>query len=195
VRFAHAAIALIAACFPSVVIAQDFNRQPAESAQQFAVRALQLPKDTSSPGVLETRWNGQKAIFVDYVSGNDLEYVALIEQPTGAYRKVAITTGEEEGGTAQIAAVGFANADRDAAQELVVILTWPVQHYDVEGTLYEVRIFDDVKPGDTQARFLKSVSDRFGANTCDCNRRDGKPERYQFKTIAKIKAELKRLGF
>ncbi|WP_420383301.1 hypothetical protein [Novosphingobium sp.] len=194
-KIAGAALALSMALFPSVVTAQVFDRQPSESAESFADRVLRLPKGRGDAHVLAAKWNGRDTIFVDYLNGDDRDVVALIRQDANAYRKIAVTTGEVEGGNADVVAIGFANADHDSAQELIVILSWPVQHYDINGTLYDVRIFDDVHPGQTRLTYLKAASARFGANSCDCEHRDGKPERYRFKTIADVKARLKHDGF
>jgi hypothetical protein len=59
--------------------------------------------------------------------------------------------GEEDGGIADIAAIGFANADKNPAKELIVILKWNQQHAFELGTAYEVRIFDDARPGQSRA--------------------------------------------
>ncbi len=139
---------------------------------------------------LNTRWNGQAVVFVDYPVGNDRVLKAFVPEGQG-YRTVDIDTFEEEGGTAEISAIAFANADQDAAQELIVLGAWPVQHYDVEGTLYEVRIFDDLT---ADAQPLATVSQHFGEG-CDCSRRDDKPETYRYKTMAAVRKELSRMGY
>jgi hypothetical protein len=180
------------------------QRAPGEGAQAFAQRVL---KGTLEPeDILETRWNGESVIFASRVvtqappenpklQEEDRILVALRAMPDGTTQKIDVTTGEEEGGTAQIKAIGFANADKDPAQELIVVLGWDVQHADVAGTLYEVRIFDDIQsPAQTRLTYLKTVSEHFNTDTCDCSRDDGKPEHFRFKTIAAIKAELKRMG-
>ena len=105
--------------------------------------------------VLDTSWNGRHTLFADYLvhvgQGSDahsaLEVVALEAQPGGAYRRIAVTTAEDEGGEAEIAAIGFANADHDPAKELIVILDWPQIHYDYGGSFFEVQILDTPQPG------------------------------------------------
>jgi hypothetical protein len=119
----------------------------------------------------------------------------LQETPGGAYRRMDVTTGEQEGGAPDVVSIGFANADRDPAKELVVILAWPVRHADVEGTLYAVRIFYDPQPGQTKLTELKAAERPFEAHNCDCDRGGGKSEHYRFKTMAAVKAELTRRGF
>lgn len=189
------AIALTVACAFNGAHAEDITRTAAETDLAFATRALRLSGD-SDLHVTAANWNGIPTLFVDYeTSGPDPErpLVALQRQSSGKYRAIQVTIGDQEGGVPDIAAIGFANADRDPAKELIVILSWPQQHYDFDGTLYEVRIFDDPKPGQEALSLLK-VSKTFGSE-CDCNWRDGASKRFRFKTIAAVKAELKRLGY
>ena len=77
-----------------------------------------------------------------------------------------------------------------------MLLSWNVQHADVNGTLYEVRIFDDIQsPSQTRLTYLKQVSAHFSARQLRL-----RPQRWQaagsfrFKTIAAIRAELKKMG-
>jgi len=177
--------------------AQDFARNLGESDKAFAARILHLPKG-KEPNVTAAAWNGAPTLFVDYETGREEDsperpLVALQRQPSGTYRLLRVTVGETEGGRPNIAAIGFANADRDPAKELIVILTWDTRHLDVEGTSYEVRIFDDPQGGQTSLKMLK-LSDHFGAD-CECSWSDGSSRRYRFKTIAAVKAELKKLGY
>jgi len=186
---------LVAACGPGAVSAQDFSRDTGETDLAFAKRVLHLTDD-SDPHVTSAVWNGVATLFVDYMTPGEYgerPLLALRENPAGQFGKIDITTGEQEGGVPNIAAIGFANADHDAAKELIVILAWAQQHYDSSGTLYEVRIFDDPQPGQTALTLLK-LSDKFGMG-CDCASRDGKSTDFRFKTVAAVKAELKRLGY
>jgi hypothetical protein len=199
------ALALLLPVCVRAADAPSFVPKSGESAQAFALRAAGAPAGDDTH-VTSATWNGQAFAFVDYmVTGpipgssdteQDRKIVALAKMPDGSYRRMDVTTGEEEGGPATVEAIGFANADRDPAQELVVLLSWPVQHADVDGTLYEVRIFDDVGAAPPpQLSYLKSVSEHFGKDSCDCDRGDGKPEHYRFRTMAAIKRELAKMKF
>lgn len=117
-----------------------------------------------------------------------------IETPRGP-RRIAITTGEQEGGEPTIAAIGFANADRDPARELIVILVWRQQHYDVNGMLYEVRVFDDWREGGNALRRLPKVERLFARHTCDCSWRDGRREHFRYATIDAIRRRLRAAGY
>ncbi len=189
------ALFLALACVFTAARAQDFTRAPNESDLSFATRVLRL-SDDADPHTTAATWNGRSTLFVDYQTSGDYPerpLVALQQQPTGGYREIQVTVGEQEGGTPDIAALGFANANHDPAKQLIVILAWPQLHADVGGTLYEVRIFDDPKPGQHALTLLK-VSQKFGSE-CDCRWSDGTSKHYRFKTIAAVKAELKRLGY
>jgi len=181
---------------PSGAWAQDLHRAAGESDVAFAARAFGLV-GRAEPQVTAAEWNGAPTLFVDWLDGEgdnaERRLAALQREASGAYRKLTVTVGESEGGPPEVAAVGFANADRDPAKELIVILAWPVRHYDVDGTFYGVRLFAAPQPGQESLSLLK-LSRHFGEG-CDCERRDGPPTRYQFKTIAAVKAELKRLGY
>lgn len=195
-----AALALAALCGPVRAQVPPFDRAPGETALAFAERALVLVGGDEETHVVEARWNGRPAVFADFTQrgadGDDERaLVALMRRPDGLYDRALVTIGEQEGGEPEVIAIGFANADRDSADELAVMLRWPVQHLDVSGSLYEVRIFDDLKPGQARPAFLKSVSDRFAAHACDCGWSDGRRETYGFKTMALVKRELKRLGY
>lgn len=172
-----------------------------EGARAFSLRILALPANADHVNVLETRWNGRTVVLADYSreradtpGETEREVVALWRTPTG-HEQVSVTTGDPEGGEPTVAAIGFANADRDPADEMIVILTYAIRHYDVSGTLYDIRILDDARPGQTRLTRLEAISPRFEMNTCDCERRDEPPERFAFKTIGAVKAELARLGF
>jgi hypothetical protein len=192
-RFTGLVAALASLC--AGAHAQTLDRAPGESDLAFAPRVLRLPTDADPHTTLAT-WNGVPTLFVDYTTAEaepERPLVALQRQAAGGYRAIDITVGEQEGGTPDVLAIGFANADRDADRELIVILAWSQVHYDFSGTLYEVRLFDAAKPGQAQLRLLP-VSGKFGAG-CECGRRDGPDEHYHFKTVAAVKTELKRLGY
>jgi hypothetical protein len=180
----------------------ELRPAPGESAGLFAARVL--GQNEPDFHVLDLSWNGRHTLFADYPvhigSGerahSGIALVALEEQAGGAYRRIAVTTAEEDGGDPEIAAIGFANADRDPAKELIVILAWPQIHYDYGGSFYEVQILDTPRRGAPRLARLDALSKHFG-DGCDCDFRDGhrKPEHYRYKTIAAVKAELHRLGY
>jgi hypothetical protein len=171
---------------------QNLSKLRGETDEAFAVRVLRL--GDSDAHLLATTWNGARMLFVDYVRGADTEaperpLVALEEAVPGTFRMLQVTVGETEGGEPDIAAIGFANADRDPAKELIVILAWRQYHATACGPIYEVRIFDD--PDDPARKSLRQlpISKHFGEGCAD------KPGRFRFTTIGVVKAELSRLGY
>jgi hypothetical protein len=181
------AAALIAAVSPPPA------RESPTSAD--AAKLLRLKGDEVQ--TTRTVWNGVPTVFVDYPMGpheRGERMLVAVQRTGGRLRTVEITVGEHEGGIPDVAAIGFANADHDARKELIVILRWPVVHYDVEGTLFEVRLFDDPKPGQRKPTALASLSRHFGMR-CECGWRDGRTEHFRFKTLAAVRRELSRLGF
>ena len=133
----------------------------------FAAPAQDADLDANTHRTTAT-WNGQVYDFVDEVSGADRIMFAL----KGGQR-IAITTIEEEGATGQLLAFSFANADKDSAQELIVLLKWPVRHAGVSGDLYEVRIFDDLKQGQTSLARWVDVDAHFNVDGCNCSGDEG----------------------
>ena len=129
-------------------------RRPGEADLAFAERILHVGED-DDPHVVSAPWNGVPTLFVDYTRLNGAEtnvpLVALMRQPDGRYRTVTVTEGEEEGGTANLGAIGFADADHCGQNALIAILTWKQFHKGtVEGTLYEVRLFAPPRPDQTR---------------------------------------------
>lgn len=169
------------------------------AAQVSPIEAAHLVAgDRTEVETLPTLWNRSPVVFVHYletVSGSAHRMLFVVHRGArGRLQQTRVTAIEEEGGPPEIAAIGFANADRDRALELVVIATWPQKHYDYEGSFYEVRLFDDLKPGQAELRPLNALTAHFGL-ACDCDWRDGTHKRYRFKTINAVKSELRRLGF
>jgi hypothetical protein len=145
--------------------------------------------------VTPAQWNSVPARFLDYLEGPEGEEERQVVAILPGDRRVAVTTGEQEGGAPSLAAIGFANADSDPTKELIVILRWDIRHYDVEGAMYDIRILDDPKPGATALAPVEKAQALFESYACDCNRRDEPPDRAKVKTIAAVKQVLKRAGY
>jgi hypothetical protein len=189
------ALVLAALCAPAS--AQSFQAKPGESPKAFEERAAGVPSD-DDVNILPAKWNSRSYLFVDFPVSrkdeDDRDLVALAQMPDGSLRRLFVTTGEEEGGQASIAAIGFGAPPGASSDDLIVLLSWPVQHADVDGTLYEVRLFAD--PGAaTPIRLtsLDALAKHFDHDNCDCDRGTGKAEHFPFKTMSAIKAELKKL--
>lgn len=183
--------ALVCAClafFAGIAAAQV---SPIEAAHLVA-------GDRSDVETLPAVWNRAPVVFVNYLEPRPEEMQRLLfvvhRDARGHLKQTRVMAIDEEGGLPEIAAIGFANADQDPARELIVIQTWPQQHYDYGGAFYEVRLFDDLKPGQLALIPLDRVSKHFRLG-CECIWRDGKVEHYRFRTISAVQRELRRMGF
>lgn len=184
--------------------AEEVRRLENETLENFAVRNGP-PQSGLAHAVVETEaWGHERTVIAFYdteFKNSDQTYrrvvgYVFLPQAPNTYQKILIENFEPEGGDPKIEAVFFANADKDKAQELIVICSWPQIHYDFGGTLYGTFVFDDLRPGTNPAklRFLESVSRRVSGD-CECQWRDGKKKVSKYKTAASVKAGLKRLGF
>lgn len=183
--------ALVCACLALFAGSAAAQVSPIEAAHLVA-------GDRSDVETLAAVWNRVPVVFVNYLEPRAKETQRLLylvhRDAKGRLQQTTVTAIDEDGGLPEIAAIGFANADRDPARELIVIQTWPQQHYDYGGAFYEVRIFDDLKPGQLALIPLDRVSKRFALG-CECTWREGRTEHYRFKTIPAVQRELRRLGF
>jgi hypothetical protein len=171
--------------------------EPSLLTPERAIAFLDVPP-AKEPNTLVTKWNRVPTIFVDYTDTSedlDIQVLKAVSLDT-QQRLVAhdITIAYPNGGPPQIAAIGFANADRDPADELIVLIRIDQKHYDYSGHFVEIQIIDDVTPNKAQADLLPKLSEHFGLG-CVCSFRDGRRESYKFDSIAAIKRELKRLGY
>ncbi len=162
------------------------------------------PAPREAETTFRTTWNGQPVVFTTWLDSRtsqnadgDVEDAPTrrLEVVLDGDKHYAVGAWDEQGGPAEIKAIFFANADKDPAQELIVITTWPVQHADVNGALYEVRVYDDIASaqGD-RLRPIPALNKHFGTG-CDCDRPGATPDRYNFRTVSAVKSELRRLGF
>lgn len=184
---------------------QEVRRLENETLEVFAKRNGP-PQSELTHTVIETEaWNRPRTVIAFYIvkvelkdgtHATQVDGYLFVPKSTDTYEKILIKNFEEEGDTPTIEAVFFANADRDKAQELIVICSWLQRHYDVSGTLYGTFIFDDLRPGAHPAElsFLEGISERVSGD-CECEWRDGRKKKSRYKTAASVKAGLKKLGF
>ena len=179
------------------------TRNKSESAGDFAVRYA--PKGGELVGkVVETAAFGAKHAVIafyklDFKAKSDYTEVhgyLFMPQAGDEYEKILINKFEAEGATPEIETVFFANADKDAARELVVICSWRQDHYDVSGKLFATYIFDDVAgvKAPERLKYLKKISENVSGG-CDCNYRDHSKADKRFETAAQVKTGLMKLGY
>jgi hypothetical protein len=173
---------------------------PSASAPMASEAAKLVGADRINTHTLETVWNGKRTVFVDYPTvgdeaGDNFLQMYAVQASDGPLVPIKVAEVGPEGGDPELAAIGFANADRDPAKELIVILEWSQKHYDYGGSFLEVWLFDDPKPGQPALAKLTRLSEHFGLG-CECSFRDGsKAKHYRFGTIANVKRELRKLGY
>jgi len=183
---------------------QEVKRLENETLENMARRHGPSQSELAHAVIETEAWGRQKTMIVFYAvevkdkygaHGQVDGYLFLPISPN-TYQKILIKNFEPEGGDPKIEAAFFANADKDAARELIIICSWPQQHYDVSGTLYGTFIFDDLRPGATPTKlsFLEGISNKV-SGSCDCTDRNGKRRTSKYKTAVSVKAGLKKLGF
>lgn len=173
-----------------------------ETAKDFAERNTP-PESNLVHQVIETAlWGENKVVIAFYEEdfGGEgcqdcKQIVGYVYLPQGGeYKKTLIHHFEQEGGNPKIESVFFANANNDRIKEIIVIVSWPVDHYDVSGTLYGTYVFGLPQADSSRLTFLKDVSSKLDGG-CECWRRDGPQEKARYKTAAEVKVGLKKLGF
>lgn len=175
-----------------------------ETSYDFASRNRNNPEK-----VTDLKWNNHNVIIANYKTiGNayyneDLHnddttvtidlYVAV---SSISCIKVAVPSVTYPYGNASVESVFLANADKDAAEELFIILSWKSASDKMEGTMYQTFVYDDL-PTD-YLQLPASVKDMEIASQfsgCDCKRSGQPATEAEFKTSADIRANLKKRGF
>ncbi|UQB70291.1 hypothetical protein [Epilithonimonas zeae] len=191
--------------------AQTFQRNVGESREDFVKRIKPIQNAQIQGEVLEVKqWNNlANPIFAFYEyseegiekgkpNGLNYSYVdgyLLIPSENNRYNKIFIDTYAEEGATAYVESVFFANADRDADKELGVLCSWDQSmHSGISGRIYQVYFYDFPKATDKISK-LKPIQIKGFDFEFDGTNDAGERSVAKFNTAAKIKAELKRLGF
>jgi hypothetical protein len=98
---------------------------PVELTAENAARLLGV--DAAQTNTVATVWNGGRTLFVDFpVQTVDLaeRHVFMVRAQGSTLRRHLVTIAGEEGGAPELAAIGFANADRDAAKELIILIKY-----------------------------------------------------------------------
>ncbi|MDB5260416.1 MAG: hypothetical protein JWN37_647 [Candidatus Nomurabacteria bacterium] len=123
--------------------------------------------------------------YIDHTTDN--YYNMYLFTPTnGGYLTKFITTISPNGGSPEIKAAFFANADKDPEDEIIVLTAWPQDHADIQGILYGVDIYDDPK-------HMSDVNNDF-MSECECNS-NGQHETALYTNEAAIRKHLKDLGY
>ena len=197
--------------FSLSIFAQTYQRNSGETKELFAERLKPIRNSEIQGEVLEvSRWNSLvKPVFAFYdysepgiengkKNGFNYTYVdgyIFVPVANSRYAKIFIDTYAEEGATAEIESVFFANADKDLDKELGVLVSWDQsRHYGMSGKLYQVYFYDYPKFISKNIK-LKPIEMKKFKMEFDGTNDTGEKSGAIFNTTSKIKAELKRLGF
>lgn len=166
------------ACHLIALTALTGCAEPVVTSDEEYQTLLTRPDARSTP----INWNGEAYIFVDYPTEDEYLSHTLVPVKLGDRSERAImepVVVEGDGGLPRIQALGPANLDADAADELVVIWVNFGYHYDVSANFYEVQVFDDQMRDQTEG--LVPLPDILGsdASGCECDYRDeSEPDRH-----------------
>jgi hypothetical protein len=182
--------------------AQTVTRGDHETTEAFIKRIIPESTELVHPIIETNVWDSAaKAILVFYgyddpkdinAGFNTITGRLYVPLGKGSYRTIPFGPIEENGGYPEVISVFFANADKDKAKELVVLVKHDQRHYDYSGAFYGAYIYDN--PGtDSTLTYLEDLSEKF--NGCECGWREGKEETAKYKTASEVKAGLKKMGY
>ena len=199
-------IVLFSLLLSTISYGQVVNRYDNETTEQFVKRLQPIHSQLTSK-VIETTWNSNPVIIAFYMQTFKLpkendpdqdDYMRIIarlyvQQKPNEYKNFLIDTINSEGGDPRVESVFFANADKDKATELVLLISWEQHHFDIDGTLYGTFIYDDVLMPHLKLNFKKAISEKLDGGFDGLT--EGTKVTAKFKTSNAVKAELKKLGF
>ena len=181
------------------------NRTPLEIAE-----ALKPKNSTIVHDVIKTDiWGFKNAIiafyetkFVDSVSTTqkyERQYVDafLYFQQKESWQKVLIYKFEDDNVFTEIRSVFFANADKDATKELIILSSCTHRlQYLYEGVEYSTSVYDDIKSNKLPKElvYLDKISEKLDGGF-EGYLDDNPNSKARFTTAKQVKLELKRLGF
>ena len=124
----------------------SITRNAGESTISFIQRntpdSLDYSDELEAQMLTTKEWTADSAIIGFYsrtykLPGDDMDYTDILGYlylpvSPDKYKRVFIDTFENEGGTAGISSIFYANADKDAARELVILIKWHATHYEID---------------------------------------------------------------
>lgn len=124
---------------------------------------------------------------------HEIDGIVLEPLGGGKYDKIIIDHFGVEGGDPKIETVFFAAVGTNPTKRLFIIVSWPVQHANVNGTLYATYIYEPPeKSGAKKLFYLESLSNKLSGG-CDCVRTDEPSTKAVFKNAAAIRAALAKM--
>lgn len=189
---------------------QTVDRLPGENAETFVKRAFKIEDDLPHPVIESEEWDSVKKviIFFKLFDEGNIGYL-LTPMQNNTYTITLIDTLFDQGGQGVpiIESVSFANADKDSAREIIVMIKAPVkapryaEQYG-EGFYYDTYIYDNPLLPNPAKRlhYFEDISNKLSAGFDGSYYRakDGKfvnKETAKYKDVASVRAALKQMGY
>jgi len=193
---------LLFAVLCTSVQAATVERGLGEQASSLLARIGPAKSSLAHPPIETKVWNSaDSAVLGFYVTSKEIEgetnheIDGIVLKPLGAgkYEKIIIDHFGVEGGDPKIETVFFAAVGANPVKRLFIIVSWPVQHADVNGTWYATYIYEPPeKSGAKKLVYLESLSNQLSGG-CDCIRTDEPSTKAVFKNAAAIRAALAKM--
>jgi hypothetical protein len=189
------------------VSGQLFQKNKTETTKEFIDRVKPNDSATITGDIIETTlWEKNKKIIFTFYQQN-IKYNDSITEPSvtgivyvptigNSYQSIIIDDYLQEGANAQITSVFFANIDKDAKKELVIICNWPQQHHDVSGNLYQTFFYDNIGSNTALQKKLTPITkfDKYFKIEFD-GYTEGKTVKAKYTTATQVRKKLKKLGY
>ena len=193
-------IALLARA--SWVLAAPVERAPGEQASVLLTRIGPAKSSLAHPPIETKAWDvADPAILGFYATpkeidgeiGREIDGIVLKPLGAGKYEKIIIDHFGVEGGDPKIETVFFSAVGTNPAKRLFIIVSWPVQHANVNGTLYATYVYEPPeKSGAKRLAYLESLSNQLSGG-CDCVRTDEPSTKAVFKNAAAVRAAIQKM--
>jgi hypothetical protein len=196
------ALLLLLLAFSLSAEATTIERRPGESLAALLARTGPADGTLAHPPIESAVWNfTNPAVLafyevpkqIDGETSREIDGFVLVPSTAAQYEKIGIDHFGVEGGDPKIETVFFAPVGSDPKKRLFIIVSWPVVHANVNGTLYATYAYDPpVMPGAGKLVFLGRLSDQLSGG-CDCVRTDEPSSKAKFKTAGAVRDALKKM--
>lgn len=191
---------------------QPVKRLAFENMRQFATRCRPIyswyTDEMGARSMQTTEWTTDSAVVAFYVQNynigeGDIDFkdskriLAYMFLPTGKgmYKRVFIDSFSNDNNAVKVETAFFANADSDAAKELIIISTSIVRSKQVSGTFYATTIYDNISPRAFPAKLrrLDAIGEQVSGGLDGT--RDGRSSSPKIRNEKDVREALKKLGF
>lgn len=196
------ALLLLLIAFSLSAQATTIERRPGESLAVLLARTGPAAGTLAHPPIETAVWNfAEPAVLafyqvpkqIDGETSREIDGFVLVPAIARQYQKISIDRFRVEGSDPKIETVFFASVGSDQKKRLFIIVSWPVIHANVNGTLYATYAYDPpVMPGAKKLVYLERLSDQLSGG-CDCVRTNEPSSKAKFTTAAAIRAALKKM--